>query len=819
MVSRQRPQGSCRKCCGPDPGHTAGGSSTTPELPFAITAPTRPRFTLSVLAQGWVIYLILGCLVVAAYFTILDSTLQDPVYNLLGISAVGATALGIWRWRPARQRAWILLAAGVALGSTGDILVSFLTQPDGTAPFPSVADAPYLLGYVLIAIGLVGLVRDGSPEHDRAAWIDALIVASAAGIFIWVFLMRDEIGSSSDMLSAVVAAAYPFLDIVQIAVVVHLLLRGHRTPSLVLLGWSFGASLIADLVYAKLSLDGTYLVGQLVDAGWLLAYVALGVAALHPSMAFSRGEPSARDAGRTTLTLPRLLLLAGAGMSGPAVVALETMRGDAPDALAVAVGLSVVYLLVLWRAIIGLKSLEASMRERGRLTVELADQANHDPLTGLANRRLFLARLDAALAHPEPDRVVAMLYLDLDRVQAINDSKGHAAGDAAIATVSERLRVGLRTADTVARLGGDEFGILLTATTREAARKAATRVNALIERPVSVGEDEIPMSASVGLAFAEPGDGPHEVIRNADQAMYRAKSTGGASFVEYSDVMRRENAEHLELQAEMSAAIERREFVLYYQPIVDLQTGAIVGLEALVRWSHPARGLLLPGSFIPLAEQTGLIVPLGRWIFQEAVRQVSDWQREGLLRRELWIDVNVAARQLADPRFTRDVADAISGTGMGAGRIAVELTETELIRDPDAVGRSLETLRKGGLRVVIDDFGTAYASMSYFVNFPIDGLKIDRQFVWELGATTGPGRALVSSMVRLASELGIWAVAEGVETERQAQVLREIGCPYAQGFLFSRPVPADAVANLLRAGTIVIATARATAGHRRMAAR
>ena len=717
------------------------------------------------------------------------------------------------------MRAWITLALGVALQSVGDVTLSLLTHPGGTSPFPSAADAAYLAGYILIAMGLVGLVRSPHREHDRAAWIDALVVAAAAAIFIWVFVIRDEIGSSSDGLTAVVAAAYPFLDIVLIAIVVHLLLVRQRTLSLALLGWSFGAYLVADLVYAKLSLDGTYVVGQLVDAGWLLGYVALGVAALHPSMALARGGTAASDAGRTTLTLPRLLLLAGAGMSGPMVVSLEVMRGDPPDALAVTVGLSIVYLLVLWRAVLGLKSLEGSMRERGRLTAELAEQANHDPLTGLANRRLLLARLDTALAHPEPGQAVAMLFLDLDRVKSINDSKGHAAGDAAIAAVSERLRAGLRSADTVARLGGDEFGVLLTATTRDAARTAAARVNTLLERPVSLGEDSIPMSASVGLAFAEPGDGPHEVIRNADQAMYRAKSAGGASFVEYSEAMRLESAERLELQAEMAAAIARGEFLLHYQPIVDLRTGMIVGLEALVRWLHPTRGLLLPGSFIPLAEQTGLIVPLGRWIFRDAIRQVGDWQNQGLLRHEVWIDINVAARQLADPRFTRDVAAAISGTGMGAGRIAVELTETELIRDPDAVGKSLETLRRGGLRVLIDDFGTAYASMSYFVNFPIDGLKIDRQFVWELEAPSGPGRALVSSMVRLASELGIWAVAEGVETERQAEVLRQIGCPYAQGFLFSRPVPADTIANLLRAGATLVPSGRATAGRGRMAAR
>ena len=815
MVTERTP-GYATRVAGADTRPTAGEPLTTPEQPISIAQLPRARINASVLPSAWVAYLILGCLIATAYFTILDPTLQDPVYNLLGISAVGAIAIGIWRWNPVRRRGWILLAVGVALQSIGDVMTSFLTSPDGNMPFPSAADAPYLIGYVVIAIGLIDLARGGNREHDRVAWIDALIVATAAAIFVWVFVMRGQVASSEDVLSALVAAAYPFLDIVQIAVVVHLLLGGRRAPALLLLGAGFGASLVADLVYAKLSIDGTYLVGQLVDAGWLLGYVALGVAALHPSMALSGAQ---LGTGHATLTRPRLLLLAGAGMTGPLVVALEAMRGDPPDAVAIAVGLSVVYLLVLWRVVLGLKSLEDSMRERGKLTVELAKQANHDPLTGLANRRLFLTRLDAAIAHPEPGRRVAVVYLDLDRIKAINDSRGHAAGDAAIAAVSQRLLSGLRSADTVARLGGDEFGILLASTTLHEARGAAARINALLEEPVSIGDDSSPVSASVGLAFAVPGDGSHDVIRNADQAMYRAKTTGGASFVEYSEKMRFENAERLELQGEMSEAIARREFVLHYQPIVDLRSGAIVGLEALVRWAHPTRGLLLPGSFIPLAEQTGLIVPLGRWIFQDAVRQVSSWQGQGLLRSEIWIDINVAARQLADPRFTRDVAAAISGTGMGAGRIAVELTETELIRDPVSVGRSLETLRKGGLRVVIDDFGTAYASMSHFVNFPIDGLKIDRQFVWELEATTGTGRALVSSMVRLAAELGIWAVAEGVETEKQAQVLREIGCPYAQGFLFSRPVPATDVAHLLRAGTIIVPTTYSAAGHRGIAAR
>jgi len=779
---------------------------------------SRVRIGPSVLARAWIVYLILGILVVAAYFVAIDPNLQDAAYNLCGASAVGAMFIGAWLWRPARLRAWMLLAVGVALQSLGDVMLSFLTSSDGIEPFPSAADVPYLAGYVLIAIGLVELVRAGNREHDRTAWVDALIVAAAAAIFIWVLVIRDEIASSADIPTALVAAAYPFFDIVQIAVVAHLILGGRRTPAVILLGAGFAASLVADLAYAVLSLQGAYHLGQLVDAGWLLGYLALGAAALHPSMAISAAGPPAESAEQATVTRRRLLLLAGGATTGPLVIALQALRGEPPDTFAIAIGLSIVYLLVLGRVVLGLNALQDSLRERSNLAAELATQASHDPLTGLANRRLFLARLEAALARSGPGQRTAVLYLDLDRVKAINDSRGHAAGDAAIAAVAERLRSGLRSADTVARLGGDEFGILLGPSTEPEALAVAARINALLEEPVSVGEASAPMSASVGLALAAPGDTVQDVIRNADQAMYRAKSAGGSSFVRYSDEMRAENAERVQLHADLPGAIAHREFVLHYQPIVDLASGGIVGLEALVRWAHPTRGLLLPGSFIGLAEETGLIVPLGRWIFREAVRQASAWQHQGLLRRPLVIDVNVAARQLADPRFTRDVAAAIAGTGMGAGRIAVELTETELIRDPKAVGRSLEVLRKGGLRVFIDDFGTAYASMSYLVNFPVDGLKIDRQFVQNLDSAGGPGRALVASMVGLARELGIWAVAEGVETEAQAEALRRLGCAYAQGFLFSRPIPADDVVLLLRAGVVDVPTARFETHRRRVAA-
>jgi len=760
---------------------------------------------------------VVGFAAVAGYFVALDRAAQDTAYNLCGISAVGAIVVGIRLWRPARVQAWMMLAAGVALQSLGDVLLTLLTGSDGVEPFPSVADAAYLAGYVIVALGLVELARGGNRERDLVAWVDALIVAVAASIFVWVLVIRHEIASSADAPSGIVAAAYPFFDVVLIAVVAHLLLGGRRTPAVILLGAGFALSLVADIVYADLSLGGTYQVGQLVDAGWLLGYVALGTAALHPSMATSAARPSTEKPSHWPLTRRRLVLLAGTTTTGPLVIALQETRGEPPDTFVIVMGMSVLYLLALGRVALGLTALRGALRERSLLATELAEQASHDPLTGLANRRLFLTRLEAALARPAPGRASAVLYLDLDRIKLINDTEGHAAGDAALAVVAERLRSGLRAADTVARLGGDEFGILLAPATKRETLAVAARINTLLEEPVPIGAHAVRISASVGVAFAAPGDTAQDVLRNADRAMYRAKASGGGSYVRYSEEMQAESTERLQLQADLSRAVERRELVLHYQPIVELEGGAIVGLEALVRWEHPMRGLLLPGAFLGLAEEGGLIVPIGRWVFREAIRQVSEWQRQGLLRRALMIDINVAARQLADPRFAYEVASAVAGSAMGAGRIAVELTETELIHDPEAVSRRLAVLRRGGLQVVIDDFGTAYASMAYLVDFPVDGLKIDRQFVKELDYGAGPGRALVSSIIGLAHQLGIWAVAEGVETETQARTLRELGCAYAQGFLFSRPIPADQVAPLL-AGTVGVSMSAFKHERRRVAA-
>ena len=760
----------------------------------------------AVLTRLWIAFPVGGIVPLVAYFTVLDRGGQDLIYNLFGLGSTAAIFLGVLLWRPAHPAGWLTIGAGVALECAGDIAATLLAGPDGSEPFPSPADALYLGGYILLVVGVVGLAQGGSRARNRAAWVDALIMATVASIFLWILVIRAGLAEPDpDPLASLIAVAYPFQDIVQVAVVTRLLLGStRRSPALVLLGLAFLVSFLADIVYAGQVLDDTYGVGQLVDGGWLLAYLAWGAAALHPSMA-SRPDTDDLPRNGAVLTRARLAFLACGALTGPVVLILEGVRGEPIAVHAVIAVLSVLYILVLYRVVIGMDELRSALDERSRLAVVLREQATHDPLTGLANRRMFVERLDAALLLPRSGRPAAVLYLDLDRVKAINDSEGHAAGDEALAEVARRLRSGLRSADTVARVGGDEFAILLDDGQDDPAEVAA-RVNALLAEPVTVGGRSFRATASVGVAVAAPGESAHDLLRNADQAMYAAKGTGGHGYAVYSDAMRAEALARLGMEADLRDAVARGEFVLHYQPIVEMATGTIAGVEALVRWQHPTRGLLAPGQFIDLAEESGLIVPLGRWVIEEAVGQASAWRRDGLLRAPPMVEINVAARQLADPQFALQVAGAIAGTGMGAGRIAVELTETELFRDTEAVGRTLALLRKAGVRVVIDDFGTAYASMSYLVDFPVDGLKIDRSFVQRLTSRDGNGPAVVRSMISLAANLGILVVAEGVETEAQAAILREFGCTYAQGYLFSRPLPAAELSALLLAG--VIATGR-----------
>jgi diguanylate cyclase (GGDEF)-like protein/PAS domain S-box-containing protein len=439
------------------------------------------------------------------------------------------------------------------------------------------------------------------------------------------------------------------------------------------------------------------------------------------------------------------------------------------------------------------------------MEAKLEHQSLHDPLTGLANRVLFRDRVGHAIARaarggPPP----CVLFLDLDNFKPVNDSLGHAAGDALLVEVAARLRACVRPEDTCARFGGDEFALLLERAPDDAARATAGRVVEALGAPFPLGGTGVVVGVSVGIAHAGLGESVDEVLRNADIAMYRAKAAGRGRAEVFEPSMHAAARRRFELEAELRRAIESVEsdrddgagtLVLYYQPVVDLEHRRLYGAEALVRWRHPGRGLVPPIDFIPIAEETGLILPLGRWVLREACRQLRAWH-DAHPDVPTVVSVNLSARQLARPELVAEVADAVADAGAPAARLVLEMTEGMLIHDNRATLERLDALKSLGVRLAIDDFGTGYSSLSYLERFPVDVLKIDRSFVRGVGRN-GHESPVTLAVISLARALGMVAIAEGVETERQLERLRELGCDRGQGYLFGRPEPAAAMTALL----------------------
>ncbi|MGX6603038.1 putative bifunctional diguanylate cyclase/phosphodiesterase [Micromonosporaceae bacterium Da 78-11] len=442
--------------------------------------------------------------------------------------------------------------------------------------------------------------------------------------------------------------------------------------------------------------------------------------------------------------------------------------------------------------------------ERKELQDQLVHEAYHDALTQLANRALFRERVADALRRQGPDDEVTVLFLDLDGFKEVNDSLGHLAGDQLLVQVADRLRASVRDVDLVARFGGDEFAVLVESPLGEDdAALVAQRIVEVLEEPFASETRDIHVHASIGLATAgllgeTETDGAEQLMRNADLAMYKAKSAGGSCYISYDPAMLSGLVERLELEADLRLALERGELELHYQPTVDLSTSEVIGFEALVRWHHPLRGMTAPLEFIPIAEATGLIVPLGRWVLREACRQAVEWTVAGG-GRPVKMAVNVSVRQFDRADFAEVVASILAETGLQAGQLCLEMTESVLMTDTDDNLEQLVRLKALGVTLAIDDFGTGYSSLAYLRRFPVDTLKIDRSFVERLGALTDD-TALADTIVQLGKSLGMATVAEGIEEFGQLAALREMGCGFAQGYYFSRPVPAAEAGRLLLEG-------------------
>ena len=435
-------------------------------------------------------------------------------------------------------------------------------------------------------------------------------------------------------------------------------------------------------------------------------------------------------------------------------------------------------------------------RHNQLLEDQLVHQALHDPLTGLANRALFGDRLEHALARPmPPGTTVAVLLIDLDDFKDLNDSLGHDAGDDLLTIIAARLQGHAGAGDTVARLGGDEFGLLLEDTNAAQAMRMAEVMLEALARPVVLrGRDLVP-TASIGIAIAA-GEDAETLLRNADTAMYAAKRQGKGRHTLFEPAMHATLLKRVDLAADLSRAVQDSQLHLCYQPEVHLRSGRIVGLEALLRWHHPTRGEVSPGEFIPIAEDSGLIVPIGRWVLQQACHQAKRWQQQWPATPPLTLAVNLSARQLQHPAILDEVRAALAAADLDPHNLVLEITETAVMEQLHAAVAILTRLRELGVRLALDDFGTGYSSLSYLQRLPVDILKIDRTFI---GGVTGSAEesALARAIITLGQTLGLETVAEGIETAEQLATLRELGCQLGQGYHLARPLGPTAVDALL----------------------
>ena len=439
----------------------------------------------------------------------------------------------------------------------------------------------------------------------------------------------------------------------------------------------------------------------------------------------------------------------------------------------------------------GFSKVTRDATERKVAEERMLHDALHDGLTGLANRALFMDRLGHAVerARRNPDYAFAVFFLDLDRFKLVNDSLGHLAGDRLLVEVGSRLRACLRAGDTVARLGGDEFTILLDDMKDSGdALRMAERAQARLAQPFDLDGHEVFVSASVGIALsAMDYSRAEDILRDSNTAMHEAKSLGKANYKIFDATMHHRALALLGLETDLRRAAERTEYRLHYQPIVSLETNALIGFEALVRWQHPERGLLYPREFLSLAEETGLVIHLDRWVLREACRQARAWQLRWPAESPLCVSVNLSARQFSAPSLVEHVREVVEESGLDAGCLKLEITESVLMSDAEQVTLTLKRLKDLGVELQLDDFGTGYSSLSYLHRFPVDTLKIDRAFVGRIGLA-GENSEIARAIVTMAHSLGMRVVAEGVETEVQAAELKAMACEYAQGHLFSAAV-------------------------------
>jgi diguanylate cyclase (GGDEF)-like protein/PAS domain S-box-containing protein len=688
---------------------------------------------------------------------------------------------------PLRRLTLALLTGGFGMMFLGDIVWAAAVIENTYFSGANFSDVLYLSCYACLAGAAQVQIRDKSrPERQRAAAGGVLTQAIAyAGLGLSFFvLVYFAGGDGNDTVTIMTVSIFVLAVLVMVrqSVILRDDAKERQRKAVDLVEARF-ASLIRNASDAVM----------IVDADGRIEYASPAMQRTfglwHEDLVGRRLGEIWREADRERIASFLAEVNATHGVSvGPVELSLGT---KSKRFIAECVGSN----LLDDPAVRGLALNLRDVTERKALEDQLRQLAFHDPLTLLANRSLFRNRVEHAIAlsRRTQDRL-AVLMIDLDNFKNVNDSLGHDVGDRLLQTAAQRLVKCTRAADTVARLGGDEFAVLLEGvTTLDQAEQIAAAVTDAFRQPLTIDGNELFVTTSVGVALSEPGNDTEQVLRNADIAMYNAKATGKGRHVVFHARMQEQLRERLRLEDDLHQALIRDEFFLEFQPIIDLKTTELLGVEALVRWQHPEQGRLLPGQFIPMAEETGQIIALGRWVLMDACCRVQAWRKSVAAGDGLRIAVNISGRHLQQGDLVADVRDALIASGLEPESLLIELTESTMMHNSEANLVKLKELKSLGVRLAIDDFGTGYSSLSYLHRFPIDILKIDRSFVSRL-TDSAEGPKLARAVVMLGETLGLETVAEGVEIDDQVTQLLQLGCVAAQGFLFSQATSLDAVA-------------------------
>jgi diguanylate cyclase (GGDEF)-like protein len=810
--------------------------------------------------KGGLIFASVLLVIQAGAFLFVHKDFQLVVINDVSAAVSSTTAaLGMafgaqWSYRFDRKLgdAWRMFALAMGAWAVGDTLWAFFELVGGEVPYPSIADIFYLSTYIFFFIGILNYPR---LHHKEAAdtvdsgwiWLDVFIILFSAGGIFGNFLIGPALqDSSQSTLAVLVNAAYPLGDLLLI-LAITLMIFLPRSPlwmrPIYLMLAGHALSVIADSIFAYQTTNELYASGAFVNILFSLGPLVLMLSGLSQAVVAQRVITGQRtmplSAQAPSLVILRLVtpfvwlffafLLLGLGAQAKQVLPpmlLSLWLG------AIIVLIAVRQMLSTWdNRQLALKlqtmnntlerrvedrtvdlleintQLRFEMEERKRVEVMLREREEklthfglHDALTGLPNRSLLLDRLNHAIQRYQRHSgdTYAILFLDFDSFKVVNDSLGHPAGDQLLIQIGQRLVSLMRAEDTVARLGGDEFVVLIrTFEHVDFVAAIAERILASMKEPFTLGKESIYISVSIGVVIAnEAYDNAIEVIRDADVAMYEAKTSGKARFVVFHPGQQLNVINRQTLDTDLRRALKKDEFVLHYQPIIALDGGRVTGLEALVRWQHPTRGLMTPAEFIPIAESNGFIDQITRWTLDRACQQLGHWQRRFPKVRPLNICFNLSPISLRQPELLTWINESLSAASLSPDSLTLEIVEHIFIQDPELARHTFMELRKLGVKVSLDDFGTGYSSLGYINQYPIDIIKIDRSFVSQLPSVSAV-TAIVRTITQLAQDLNLKLVAEGIETREQLDFVRGAGCHYGQGFFFHAPLPAGEVDALL----------------------